>query len=116
MALSSLAGPISNLLLAFFGLVLLRILYFLLPEQIAAGFWFYLASTAILFLYMFASMNTSLAIFNLLPVPPLDGSRIIFGFLPAKLYFGVMKYERYIAAGLMILLFTGCTTGRCHFL
>ena len=107
MALSALAGPVSNLLLAFFGLLLLRILYFFLPEYIAPGFAFYLAAYTIMFLYLFASMNTALAIFNLLPMPPLDGSRILFSFLPDKLYFGIMKYERYIAFGIMILLFTG---------
>ncbi|HHW23883.1 MAG TPA: site-2 protease family protein [Clostridiales bacterium] len=107
MALSALAGPASNLILAFFGLVLLRLLYVVLPNEISPGFPFYLITTTILFLMMFASMNMALAIFNLLPVPPLDGSRILFGFLPNKLYFGIMRYERFIAAGIMVLLFLG---------
>lgn len=116
MALSSLAGPVSNLLLAFFGLVLMRVLYFFLPEYISPGFWFYLARYTILFLDMFAAMNTALAIFNFLPMPPLDGSRILLSFLPDKLYFGVMKYERFIALAIMVLLFTGLLDAPITFL
>lgn len=116
MALSSLAGPVSNLLLAFFGLFLMRIVYFFLPEYMTRGFAFYLARYTLLFLYMFAAMNTGLAIFNFLPMPPLDGSRILFSFLPTKAYFGVMKYERYIAAAIMILIFTGLLDAPLSFL
>ncbi|MBQ4297569.1 MAG: site-2 protease family protein, partial [Clostridia bacterium] len=41
------------------------------------------------------------------PIPPLDGSRILFAFLPTNAYFAVMKYERYIMIGMMILLWSG---------
>ena len=43
-----------------------------------------------------AKMNVALAIFNLIPVPPFDGSRIAFAILPDRYYFGIMKYERII--------------------
>ena len=52
-------------------------------------------------------MNLGLAIFNLIPVPPLDGSRIFLIFLPDRLYFGIMKYERYISFALLALLWIG---------
>ena len=55
----------------------------------------------------FHILNLSLGLFNLIPIPPLDGSRIFYVFLPQKLYFGIMKYERYIQLALLLLLWTG---------
>ena len=49
-------------------------------------------------------LNLALAVFNLIPVPPFDGSRIFLSFLPTKLYFQVMKYERYIMLGILVAL------------
>ena len=102
MALSSLAGPVSNILLA----LVLMIVYKLL---VLAGV---LTSASALFmvasiLFIMVSTNVYLAVFNLLPVPPLDGSRILFYFLPTKYYFGIMRYERYIYMGLFLLLYIG---------
>ncbi|MBQ3792113.1 MAG: site-2 protease family protein, partial [Clostridia bacterium] len=52
-----------------------------------------------LFLYYFYYLNLVLTVFNLLPIPPFDGSRIFLQFLPEKVYFSVMKYERKIMLG-----------------
>ena len=52
-------------------------------------------------------LNISLAVFNLIPIPPFDGSRIFYTFLPVNLYFKVMKYERYIMIAILLLLW--CT-------
>ena len=49
--------------------------------------------------------------FNLIPIPPLDGSRIFYVFLPPKWYFGIMRYERYIQIGLLIALYLGLLDG-----
>ncbi|MBS6439233.1 MAG: site-2 protease family protein [Clostridiales bacterium] len=59
------------------------------------------------FLYISAMLNFMLAIFNLIPLPPFDGSRIAYVFLPAKYYFGVMKYERYIMIAFLIFFWFG---------
>jgi len=56
-------------------------------------------------------INISLAIFNLIPIPPFDGSRIFNYFLSDKLYFKIMEYERYIFIGLLVVLFTGILDG-----
>ena len=53
------------------------------------------------------SMNIGLAIFNLIPIPPLDGSRILYVFLPPKWYFGIMKYEQIIMIVMLALLWLG---------
>ena len=49
----------------------------------------------------------SLAVFNFIPVPPLDGSRILLVVLPRQMYFGLMKYERYIIIVVFVLLALG---------
>ena len=108
-ALVSLAGPLSNLLLALCFVLLLRFVGFgwlstlSYPTQFAAN----AASFFIIFLYYGVSMNVTLAVFNLLPVPPLDGSRILFALLPPRLYFKFARYERYIVIAVMILLVLG---------
>ena len=102
MALSSLAGPVSNILLA----LVLMIIYKLM---VLAGV---LTSASALFtiasiLFIMVSTNVYLAVFNLLPVPPLDGSRILFYFLPTKYYFAIMRYERYIMLAMFLILYIG---------
>ena len=107
MAISAAAGPISNVLLAFVFALLLRISYEVLPSMITTQSALELANIFVTFLSIGVSLNITLAVFNLLPVPPLDGSRMLYVFLPPKQYFGVMKYERYISLGIMLLLLIG---------
>lgn len=107
MAISAAAGPISNVLLAFIFALLLRISYEVLPSMITTQSALELANIFVTFLSIGVSLNITLAVFNLLPVPPLDGSRMLYVFLPPKQYFGVMKYERYISLGIMLLLLLG---------
>lgn len=63
------------------------------------------------FFYLFHILNLSLAVFNLLPIPPFDGSRVLFAFLPDKYYFGIMRYERYIQIVLLVLIYFGFADG-----
>lgn len=105
MAIVALAGPLCNLLQAFVGMFIYSGLYFIAVKN----------QTLVLFhlarFFLYASvLNINLAMFNLLPVPPLDGSRLVTALLPSKYYYGLMKYERYIMIGLFVLLFTGVLT------
>ena len=107
MAISAAAGPVSNVILAFIFALLLKLSYVVLPSMITTQSALELASILVTFLSIGVSLNITLAVFNLLPVPPLDGSRMLYVFLPPKQYFGVMKYERYISLGIMVLLLIG---------
>ena len=86
MAIVSFAGPLSNLLAAFLGVVILKLLSL-------TGFNFPLAEYVILFMAILIQYNIGLAIFNLIPIPPLDGSKVFLPLLPGKLYYDIMRYE-----------------------
>ncbi len=100
MALSAAAGPASNLVLAFLCMVFYKVFYYLTPSTL---FWNFLVAILLQLVWT----NITLAVFNLLPVPPLDGSRIAMVFLPPKVYFGLMRYERYIMLALFAVLMLG---------
>jgi len=54
---------------------------------------------------MFIHLNLNLAVFNLIPVPPLDGSKIFGAILPARQYYKMLEYENYMVIGLMLIIF-----------
>lgn len=108
MALTAATGPIMNFILAFVGVLVCRILtkiFVAFPAQ--SDFVYYIQYAALTLFSYFHMLNLSLGVFNLIPIPPLDGSRIFYIFLPQKWYFGVMKYEKYIQLALLVLLWTG---------
>ena len=114
MALTALAGPVSNFILGFFGILVYRILYAIFTNvagPTTPDLAINVMNTTLNFFYMFGFLNVSLGVFNLIPIPPLDGSRILLVFLPTKAYFAVMKYERYIMIGFFVLLFVGRRVG-----
>lgn len=107
MMLSSLAGPLSNFLIAVVSVLLEVLVVFVANLLSARGIMteamYYICVALQLFFYYAAFMNFSLAFFNLIPVPPFDGSRIFFYFLPKRWYFAVMKYEQYLSIGILLL-------------
>lgn len=100
MALTALAGPGANLVMAIVFLLLKNIILLFPtsnPIVLALAYFFIFA----------ASINIGLAVFNLLPIPPLDGSRILQLIIPSKYYFKFLQYERYVVIVVFVLLLTG---------
>lgn len=97
-AITALAGPLSNLLLAFLFSGLYLFTFALVRDMTFTeiSFKYNLIVNILTFLRVFFLVNTGIAIFNLIPIPPLDGSRILNVVLPPKTYFGIMRYERQI--------------------
>lgn len=97
MAATALAGPISNFLLAFVMLFLASLIY--QAEQVGAVMvWvFYFLQTT-------AMLSIGLGLFNLLPIPPLDGSKVLFSLLPERAYYTLMRYERFGMLALLLLV------------
>lgn len=103
-ALTALAGPLSNLIMSFIFAFLGSAVSFIAVKTYSTSIIFRI----IIMFFSFAStVNISLAVFNLLPIPPLDGSRILGAVLPDRLYEKYFRYERIIMIALIVLLFTG---------
>jgi len=106
MAITAAAGPISNFIIAVFMLLLYGLLYY--PLVVANAVW---ADTILSIISKTATLSTALAIFNIIPIPPLDGSKVLFSFLNEKHYYTLMKYERYGMIVLVVLLLTNVLDG-----
>ena len=101
MAVTALAGPMMNVLIT----VVFLFLYGLLFKTLG-GEGFVLQT-----IYLTAYLSISLAIFNLIPISPLDGSKVLFSVLPDRQYAALMRYERY-GMILMLLLVASGVLGR----
>ena len=107
-AIVALAGPAINLILSFLSAGAYLLLWALVKDvAFTSELGFNVAKNGLLFLFIFHSLNLGFALFNLIPIPPLDGSRLLSVILPPKQYFGLMRYERYIYFGLLGWLFIG---------
>ncbi len=97
MALTALAGPVSNFLLALALLFTASLLAAFAPVNgVVVGLFSFCANTAVL--------SIGLGLFNLVPIPPLDGSKVLFSLLPERAYYTLMRYERYGMAVLLLLV------------
>lgn len=145
MAISSAAGPLSNLCLAIISVLLLRLVFIpiqSIANDYATGIYSYIGpygldvknneywihpelreNTTFIILSIIATMltigialNLNLMFFNLIPLPPLDGSRIAFMFLSTDTYFNIMRYEMLIQMAFIFLLAMGMITLPLNFL
>ena len=102
MALTALAGPVSNVLLAYVAVLFASAsaaVYMCSGSKVVYYLW--------LFFFYLEIMSAGLAVFNLFPIPPLDGSKVLFAALPDAWYGKLMRYERFGMVLLAVLLLTG---------
>lgn len=112
-ALVSIAGPISNLIMAFFAYLFLSITWVVaiktgvLYGTAGSSFAISLVEVLALIFTLFYYRNLFLAIFNLLPVPPLDGFKVMGTALPNRIYYKLLQYERQIGMLFLLVLIFG---------
>ena len=105
LVLTALAGPLTNFLLGFLGSILFGLFNVLLFRYDNA------VMLALFYLFLvFTQLNFMLCFFNLIPIPPFDGSRILSGILPVNLYLRLIRYERVIMFAVLIVLLA------CHYI
>ena len=101
MALTSLAGPMSNVLITCVFFFLYGLFYIPLTAKGSAA-----GSYLLEMLRLTAIISMGYAVFNLIPIPPLDGSKVLFSLVSDRAYYQLMRYERYGMIVLYVLVFT----------
>ena len=101
MAITALAGPVSNVLICCVVLFIYGIIF--LPCTLSGSkFW----GDVLDMVYLTAYLSMALAVFNIIPVPPLDGSKVLFSLMSDEAYLKLMRYERYGMLLLLVLIAT----------
>ena len=117
MGICALAGPVSNIICAVFGGGILLLIHKTAPSALVdysfAGAVHFTDFGNIVwtFLVYYISINATLAVFNLIPVPPLDGSKVLFVFLPNNVVNTIYRYQQYTFIAIFALLYTGVLDG-----
>ena len=113
MAITALMGPVANLVAGFAGLIIFNVLY-------KAAFMFMYTNPVGMFISVFLrfyiTVNVNLAVFNLLPIPPLDGSKILFTFLPDKAVEFCYRYQMFFFIALFLMISFGPLSGLLSYL
>lgn len=104
MAITALAGPASNFVLALAALGMGSLLFHFGPEGRVTAY-------VLLFLCYLCVLSVGLGLFNLIPIPPLDGSKILNALLPDHIYRVILRYERFLILAVVLLAWSGVLNG-----
>lgn len=110
MALTAIAGPLANLIMAFIAMLIFAVVV-VISAKLGGGIMPQNASMFVQFVWRFAFLlayrNLCFMVFNLIPIPPLDGSKVLGLFLPNRIYYRMLQYERYAIILIMLLSISG---------
>lgn len=104
LAFTAMAGPLANFLISFLALLAGRLLLEQGGDSVTVTY-------AVLALMYVAVLSLGLGLFNLIPVPPLDGSKVVLSVLPEQIRYWVLRRERYIALVMVALVWLGVFDG-----